>query len=112
MDHHLNSLHALIFHHVLGDLARNGFDQIAGRPSDNNGRPLGQDAVVVGVCQAVAGRGIHQVNPDTDIDDEILTVRALMVEDPVSTANRQAAQFDSVSHRILPPRLASTPGPP
>ena len=87
MHRHLDGVHPPVFHHVLGDLPGDRFDQIAGRPGDDSGRPISQDAVVVGVCQVVAGRGVHQVDPDRDIDDEILTVGALMVEDTMSAAN-------------------------
>ena len=86
-----------------------GFDQIAGRAGDDGRRTLGQHAVVVGVSQIVAGRRVRQVDPDGDVDDEILTARALMVEYPMVAANGQAAQLDSISHQNLSPPLASTP---
>ena len=109
MHRHLDCVHPIVVHHVLSDLTGDRFDQIAGRTGDDGGRALGQDAIVVGVCQVVAGRRIRQIDPHDDIDDEILPVGALMIEHPVSTANCQAAQLDSISHQILPPQLASTP---
>ena len=80
---HLHCVHSFVLHNVLGDLAGDSFDQIAGRAGDDGCRALGQHAVVVGVSQVVAGRRARQVDPDGDVDDEILAVGALMVEYPV-----------------------------
>lgn len=56
--------------------------------------------------------GLGQVYPHGDIDDKPLPGHSLVVVDPVPTMHGQAAQFDSVSHRVLSFPLPSTLRPP
>ena len=100
-----------IGHHVLGDLRGDGLDEVARRTADDIGCPLGQYAVVEGVGQVVAGGRGGEVDPDRDVDDEVLAVAAFVVEDAVVTADVQALQFDAISHRRHP-RHAAMRGPP
>ena len=103
MHHNLDGVDPFVGHHVLGDLAGDGLDQVAWRPGDDLGGALRQPAVVEGVGKVVAGGRGGEVDPHGDVDDEVLAVAALVVEDAVIAANGQAAQFDSISHSI--PRL-------
>ena len=98
MHHHLDGVHPLVGHDVVGDLRGHRLDQIARRTRHDVGGPLRQPAVVEGVGEIVTGRRGREVDPDRDVDDEVLTVAALMVEYSVVSPNGQPAQFDSISH--------------
>ena len=93
----LDGVHAFVGHHVLGDRARDRLDELARRPGDDVGGPLGERAVVERVGKVVAGRRGRQVDPHRDVDDEVLAVASFVIEHAVVSANGQAAQLDSIS---------------
>ncbi len=105
-------MHSLVVHHVISDLGPDRFDQLPRGSGDDLGRPRSQPHVVIGVGQVVAVGGLGQVYPHGDIDDKPLPGHSLVVVDPVPTMHGQAAQFDSVSHRVLSFPLPSTLRPP
>ncbi len=98
----LDGVHAFVGHHVLGDRACHRLDELAWRPCDDIGRPLGERAVVERVGKVVAGGRGRQIDPHRDVDDEVLAVAPFVIEHAVVSANGQAAQFDSVSHSTTP----------
>ena len=95
-----------IGHHVLGDLGGDRLDEVARRTGDDAGSPRGQYAVVEGVGKVVAGCRVGEVDPDDDVDDEVLAVAAFVVEHAVVAADVEPAQLDSVSHQHPPGRSA------
>jgi hypothetical protein len=94
----LDGVDAFVGHHVVGDRACDRLDELARRPGDDVGGPLGERALIERVCKVVAGRRGRQINPHRDVDDEVLAVAPFLVEHSVVSANGQAAQLDSVSH--------------
>ena len=100
----LDGVHPLVGHHVLGDLACHRLDQIAWRPADDVGGPLGQRAVVERVGEVVAGRRRRQIDPHRDVDDEVLAVAPLVVEHAVVCRERssRATRFGQPSHSDRP----------
>ena len=49
--------------------------------------------------EVIAGCSSREVDPDGDVDDEVLAVASFMREHPVVAPYRQAAQLDTVSHQ-------------
>ena len=96
---HLDGMHPGVIHHVVGDLGGDSLDQIAGGATDDVGGALGQHAVVERIDEVIAGCSSREVDPDGDVDDEVLAVASLMREHTVVAPYRQAAQLDTVSHQ-------------
>jgi hypothetical protein len=96
--HHLDGVHPLVGHDVVGDLPGHRLDQVARRTRHDVGGTLRQPAVVESVGQIVTCRRGREVGPDGDVDDEVLAVAALMGENSMVSPNGQPAQFDSISH--------------
>ena len=92
-----DGVHTFVCHHIIGDRACDRLDELAWRPGDDVGGPLGQRAVVEGVGEIVAGGRGRQIDPHRDVDDEVLAVAPFVIEHTVVSANSQATQFDSVS---------------
>ena len=99
MHDHLDGMHPMVIHHVVGDLGGDSLDQIAGGATDDVGGALGKNAVVERIDEVIAGCSGREVDPDSDVNDEVLAVAPLMLEHPVVAPNRQAAQLDTVSNQ-------------
>src|ERR1700742_364024 len=76
---HFDGVYPLVVHHLVGDLTADRFDQVARWPGHDIGRQLCQRGVVVRVSQIVTGRGVGEVDPHGDVDDEVLSLGALVV---------------------------------
>ena len=83
---------------------RQRLDEVDRLAGDDRGEPLGEDAVVGGEREVVAGRvGDLQRR----VDEEVLPLAPLVLEDAVKAAHPQPAQPD-LSHRA--PRDIASPG--
>ena len=78
---HLDRLHPRVGEHVVRDPAGDRLDQVGGRAGDDRGGALRELAVVQGVGEVVGRGGGGEVQPDGDVDDEVLPVAALVLVD-------------------------------
>ena len=102
MHRDFDGVHPGVGHHAFGDIACDRLDELARRPGHDVGGLLCEHAVVEGVGKVVGGGRGCEVDPHRDVDDEVLAVAPLVLIHTVVTANGQAAQLDSVSHRPMP----------
>ena len=97
----LGRLHPGVGHADPGEALRERLDQVDRFAADDVGERLGELAVVDGAREVVGGGRGADVELESDVDDEVLAVAALLREHAVPAAGGEAAQDDAVAHAAL-----------
>ena len=85
----------------VGDLAGDGFDEVAAGPADGGVDEVGDVGVADRVCEVVGGGGLSEVGPHGDVGEEPLAIAFFVREYPVVSIYLDACEFYSVSHVVL-----------
>ena len=101
MNGDFDGVDAVVVDEGVGDLAGDGFDEVAAGPADGGVDEVGDVGVADRVCEVVGGGGLSEVGPHGDVGEEPLAIAFFVREYPVVSIYLDACEFYSVSHVVL-----------
>src|SRR5450759_1359697 len=99
VDRHLDGLHQRAPQCSGGDLLSQTLDQVQRRPGDQSHDVGGDVRVADRVFEEIAATRAPQVNVESHVNDETLTLCLLEVEHPVEAMSRDSLQDNAIRHR-------------
>ncbi len=101
VDGDFDGVDAIVEDEGIGDLAGDGFDEVAAGPADGGVNEVGDAGVADRVREVVGGGGLAEVGPHGDVGKKPLTIALFVREYPVVPVHLDACEFYSVSHVVL-----------
>ena len=101
-------LHERLDHAFGGEPLGQRLDQVDRIPGDDRDQTVGEQPVVHGVGDVVAGRGGPRVQVQNGVDHEVLAITTFEVEDAVVAPGSQPTERDAVGHHSSPSGSSSS----
>ena len=101
VDGDFDGVDAVVEDEGVGDLAGDGFDEVAAGPADGGVDEVGDVGVADGVREVVGGGGLSEVGPHGDVGQKPLAIALFVREYSVVPVHLDACEFYSVSHVVL-----------
>lgn len=101
VDGDFDGVDAVVENEGVGDLAGDGFYEVAAGAGNGGVDEVGDVGVADGVCEVVGGGCVMEVGPHGDIGEKALALTFFVRKYPVVSIYLDACEFYSVSHVVL-----------